>query len=333
MQISPLGFPWKTEDPFLFCVHHLDHYPKGNDKLEPAVGTAGRNLGNDFQVKDGWRMYHGQKIPGFPYHPHKGFETVSIVEKGVIDHSDSIGGAGRFSSGDTQWMTAGKGILHSEMFPMLNQDNENTLELFQIWINLPAKDKLVEPHFKMLWNEQTPIIHFDDNKVKIQLIAGNLEKAAAQSPPPHSWASKTENEVQILILTLKPGANFNFGLIAPEIKRNLYFYSGEKLTINGTEIPPYHNVQLESQQDYNLESQDECKLLFLQGRPINEPVAQHGPFVMNTAQEIQEAFQEYRMTGFGGWPWPLQEQVHDSKKQRFAIHSDGKFEERDFISE
>ena len=225
MHISPLGFPWKTEDPFLFCVHHLDFYPKGNDELEPSYGIEGRNIGNDFQVKDGWRMYHGQKIPGFPYHPHKGFETISIVEQGIIDHSDSLGGAGRFSAGDTQWMTAGRGILHSEMFPMLNQNDGNTLELFQIWINLPAKDKLVEPHYKMLWNEKTPVLHYDEDRVKIQLIAGKIEDQKAQDPPPYSWASHSNNEVQVLILTLKPGAKFNFGPIAPEIKRNLYFYS------------------------------------------------------------------------------------------------------------
>lgn len=330
MHISPLGFPWKTEDPFLFCVHHLDHYPSGNDNLEPSTGTEGRNLGNDFQVKDGWRMYHGQRIPGFPYHPHKGFETITIAEQGVIDHSDSIGGAGRFSSGDTQWMTAGKGILHSEMFPMLHQDRDNILEIFQIWLNLPAKDKLVPPHFKMLWKENTPIISADNDKVKIQLIAGKLNDIKATNPPPHSWANTPENNVQILVITFKAGAKYSFGRTAPETLRNLYFYSGEKLKINEIDIPHYHNVKLNSDEEYILKTEDECKLLFLQGNPINEPVAQHGPFVMNTQDEIRDAFQEYKRTGFGGWPWPLQEQVHDKTLQRFALHSNGEKEELEF---
>ncbi len=332
MEITPLGFPWQTEDPFLFCVHHLDHYPAGNDKLEPAVGTAGRNLGNDFQLKDGWRMYHGQRIPGFPYHPHKGFETISIVNQGIIDHSDSIGGAGRFSSGDTQWMTAGKGILHSEMFPMLNQEKGNTLELFQIWLNLPAKDKQVEPHFKMLWKEETPVLNINNN-ITIQVIAGELDHTKAQAPPPHSWASNPDNQVQILALNMDSGATYTFGPTAPYLNRNLYFFSGNQLLINNQEVPSYHKIKLEASESFKLEAKDACKLLFLQGKPINEPVAQHGPFVMNTTQEIHEAFEEYRKTGFGGWPWPLQEQVHDRDKQRFAIHSDGKSEERDFITE
>lgn len=88
--ITPLGFPWQTQDPFLFCVHHADFYPKGNENMGPEASIAGRNLGNDFVVKDGWRMYHGQKVPGFPGHPHRGFETVTICKKGLIDHSDSL---------------------------------------------------------------------------------------------------------------------------------------------------------------------------------------------------------------------------------------------------
>ena len=333
MRISPLGFPWKTEDPFLFCVHHLDHYPKGNEKMEPSEGTAGRNLGSDFQVKDGWRMYHGRRIPGFPYHPHRGFETVTIAEQGVVDHSDSIGGAGRFSKGDVQWMTAGKGILHSEMFPMLNENDKNTLEIFQIWLNLPAKDKLVDPHFKMLWNEKIPVVKLDDNKVEVKVISGSEHDVEAVSPPPHSWAAKQEHDVKIHIIKMKPGASYNFGRTAPENNRNLYFYQGEKLKINKREMPAYHMLTMETDQEYQLHSQDECYVLYLEGKPINEPVAQHGPFVMNTAEEIQDAFAEYRRTGFGGWPWPLEEQTHGKVKQRFAKHADGKVEERDFISE
>ena len=85
-EIVPLGFPWQTKDPFLFCVHHEDFYPKGNEDMGPDVPLHGRNLGNDFTIKDGFRMYHGQKVPGFPAHPHRGFETVTIATKGFIDH-------------------------------------------------------------------------------------------------------------------------------------------------------------------------------------------------------------------------------------------------------
>ncbi|MCB0663557.1 MAG: pirin family protein, partial [Saprospiraceae bacterium] len=111
LSVKQLGFPWETSDPFLFCVHHEDFYPKGNGNmgLDPSY-LKGRNLGNDFQTKDGFRMYHGETVPGFPAHPHLGFETVTIARKGFIDHSDSLGAAGRFGEGDVQWMTAGKGV-------------------------------------------------------------------------------------------------------------------------------------------------------------------------------------------------------------------------------
>ena len=121
-KVFRLGFPWQTQDPFLFCVHHEDFYPKGDVNLAPAVSLSGRNIGNDFQIKDGFRMYHGRTVPGFPAHPHRGFETITVVRKGLVDHADSAGGAGRYGNGDVQWMTAGKGLQHSEMFPLINQD-------------------------------------------------------------------------------------------------------------------------------------------------------------------------------------------------------------------
>ena len=154
-----LGHPWQTIDPFLFCVHHLDFYPEGDENMGPSSDLLrGRDLGMDFSGKQGWSMYHGTKVPGFPQHPHRGFETVTIAQRGVIDHTDSLGAAARFGHGDVQWMTAGKGIVHSETFPLLDREEENTLELFQIWLNLPASHKLVEPHFKMLWHEDIPAL-------------------------------------------------------------------------------------------------------------------------------------------------------------------------------
>src|SRR3954454_12015900 len=134
-RVKKLGFPWETADPFLFCVHHDDAYPEGNERFGSAASLAGRNIGQDFAGKDGWRMYHGDVVPGFPQHPHRGFETVTIARRGFIDHSDSLGATARFGHGDTQWMTAGKGIVHSEMFPLRQRDASNPLELFQIWLN------------------------------------------------------------------------------------------------------------------------------------------------------------------------------------------------------
>ena len=156
LAVAPLGNQWPTLDPFLFCAHHDDHYPAGNDQLGPAASLEGRELGMDFAGKDGWRMYHGEIVPGFPQHPHRGFETVTIVRRGLIDHSDSLGATARFGHGDVQWLTAGKGISHCEMFPLVNAGGPNPAEVFQIWLNLPAKDKLVAPHFTMFWDRTIP---------------------------------------------------------------------------------------------------------------------------------------------------------------------------------
>src|ERR1044071_4479710 len=121
LRLDPLGFAGPAPGPFLMCVPHEDASPAGNDDLGPAASLAGRDIGQDFAGKDGWRMYHGETVPGFPGHPHRGFETVTIVRRGLIDHSDSLGAAARFGLGDVQWLTAGKGIVHSEMFPLLDK--------------------------------------------------------------------------------------------------------------------------------------------------------------------------------------------------------------------
>ena len=99
LAVKPLGFPWETADPFLFCVYHDDAYPQATPQMGPAASLAGRDIGQDFSRKDGWSMYHGEEIPGFPGHPHRGFETVTIVRKGLIDHADSLGAAARFGGG------------------------------------------------------------------------------------------------------------------------------------------------------------------------------------------------------------------------------------------
>lgn len=326
-RIIPLQFPWQTEDPFLFCVHHRDEYPKAKPDMSPNAPLAGRVMGNDFVVKDGWRMYHGRKIPGFPHHPHRGFETITVAEEGFIDHSDSLGAAGRFSAGDVQWMTAGKGVLHSEMFPLMDEDKGNTLEIFQIWLNLPAKNKMVEPHFKMLWNEQIPaIIHKDSNnkQTSIKLIAGNLEGHKALDPTPSSWAADPQNQVLVARLDMEADALYSLPPVTDGIRRSIYFYYGSGLRIDDQAIPFYHAVVTNANQEINLKAGPEkCKVLILQGKPINEPVAQYGPFVMNTKAEIEQAFEDYRQTEFGGWPWSEDEQVHDKTKGRFALHADG----------
>ncbi len=327
LEIFELGFPWQTQDPFLFCVYHLDHYPKGNEEMGPDTSLEGRNLGNDFVIKDGWRMYHGTKIPGFPYHPHRGFETITIVNKGYCDHSDSLGAAGRFGNGDVQWMTAGRGVQHSEMFPLLNREEENPLELFQIWLNLPAKNKFSDPHFKMLWSEDIPVIEEEGHK--LQIIAGDYKNQKPPQPAPDSWASDPENQVAIWRLQLAAGTNFILPATLEGINRSLYYYSGNGLSVADQPVEPNFGIHLKANMPTTITNGDqESHLLMLQGRPISEPVAKYGPFVMNTQSEIEQAFEEYRLTRFGGWPWPYPDNVHDRGKGRFALYPDGKLEEK-----
>ncbi|WP_108869931.1 pirin family protein [Aquimarina aquimarini] len=327
LKIKPLGFPWETSDPFLFCAYHEDHYPKGNGKLGPDKSLEGRNIGQDFTLKDGWRMYHGSTIPGFPAHPHRGFETVTIVQKGLVDHSDSLGAAGRFGNGDVQWMTAGKGVQHSEMFPLLNTEKDNPFLLFQIWLNLPRDKKMTAPHFKMLWSENVPTVtHLDaiKNSTEVTLIAGDLFDKKAPLPAPDSWAADPQNEVAIWTVKMDPEATFTFPPASKGINRSVYFCKGNEIFSEGYTIPVDHEIIVNADQELTLKNGDtEAHLLVLQGKPINEPVVKHGPFVMNSQIEIREAIQEYQQTEFGGWPWPSYDHVHHSSKGRFALYPDG----------
>lgn len=330
IKIKPLGFVWETADPFLFCVHHDDKFPKGNEQMGPAVSLAGRQIGQDFVIKDGWRMYHGDRVPGFPFHPHRGFETITVVRKGLVDHADSMGAAGRYGDGDVQWMTAGRGVQHSEMFPLIHQNKENPMELFQIWINLPKKNKMANPYFKMLWSESIPkVLHKDSHgfETQVEVIVGNIKSHQPPTPPPDSWAFDKSNEVAIWNLKLAPNAKYVIPKASKGVNRTLYFYIGQGLAINDVSLASYHAAEVQADQEIVLQNGNtESKILMLQGKPIGEPVVQHGPFVMNTIEEIRQTFDDYQQTQFGGWPWPNRDQVHPRNKGRFAKHADGKEE-------
>jgi redox-sensitive bicupin YhaK (pirin superfamily) len=328
----PLGFPWETIDPFLFCVHHDDAYPRGNGRAGPEASLAGRNIGSDFEGLDGWRMYHGTEVPGFPAHPHRGFETVTIVRHGLVDHADSLGAAARFGRGDVQWLTAGAGIVHAEMFPLLSTEQPNRLELFQIWLNLPARRKMSPPHFTMLWGPQIPRLSAVDEegrRTEVACVAGALEGAGAPlPPPPDSWASDPRSDLAIWTITMAPGASWTLPAARGEgTRRVLYVFEGDGFEIAGQPVGARAAVELKAGEAVALRNGDRpAELLMLQGRPIAEPVAQYGPFVMNQQQELHEAFADYRRTGFGGWPWPDTAPVHGDSPDRFARHADGRLE-------
>ncbi len=332
LQTFPLGSQWPTIDPFLFCAHHDDAYPAGNDELGPAASLDGREIGADFAGVDGWRMYHGDTVPGFPGHPHRGFETVTFVRKGLIDHSDSLGATARFGRGDTQWLTAGSGIVHSEMFPLVDRDGPNPLELFQIWLNLPAADKMVDPYFTMLWESDTPrvIAKDDDGRVtEITVIAGAVDGQRAPLPPPNSWAARAESDVAIWNLRLEPGAAWELPSAAgPETVRTIYVYEGGLTIGDEHKVVAHTGAVLRPDVAVSLRAGDDgAEVLMLQGVPIGEPVAQHGPFVMNDQAGIIQAFEDYQRTGFGGWPFDREDPVHPNDQRRFARHADGHVEQ------
>jgi redox-sensitive bicupin YhaK (pirin superfamily) len=332
IETSPLGSRWQTADPFLFCVHHIDHYPRGNDRLGPAASLAGHDIGQDFEGPDGWRMYHGDVVPGFPQHPHRGFETVTIVRTGYIDHSDSLGATARFGMGDVQWLTAGAGVVHSEMFPLLHADRPNDLELFQIWLNLPGRDKLVAPYFTMLWDQDIPRLVQRDaggHTATITVIAGALDGLHPLPPPPNSWAARPEADVAIWSMALEAGASW----VVPAARdadtaRTLHVFRGSALEVEDRVVRGPSAIRVHADQAVRIAAVEGLvEVLLLQGRPIGEPVAQHGPFVMNTRAELEQAFQDYRRTQFGGWPFPENAPVHPRDRGRYARHADGRVEE------
>jgi redox-sensitive bicupin YhaK (pirin superfamily) len=346
-----LQTPWKTFEPFLFCVHHHDRYPAGTPGMEiPTHLRSGREIGSDFSGKDGWSMYHGSTVPGFPAHPHRGFETVTVTRKGLVDHFDSAGGKGRYGFGDTQWMTAGKGVQHCEMFPLVNQSGSNEVELFQIWLNLPRAKKAATPTYTMLWAETTPTKLFDEGRARVRFIAGmdryfpelvgaaEVAPANPSGPPPDSYGASDKSDLLIWEITLTCGGRFTIPKAkSAGVNRALYLFRGAGVDLfeAGKELRVGFGVSVSGSSDLTIVAK-ECtdgtkqgpdqELLLLQGQPLGEPVAQHGPFVMNTREEIQVAFRDYQATQFGGWPWPRDDPVNPPTGRRFAVFPGGRME-------
>lgn len=323
-----LGFPWTCVDPFLFTVHHRDLYPEGHAHQGPDPALLeGRPIGTDFTYQDGWSMYHGDKIPGFPQHPHRGFETVTVVRRGFVDHSDSLGATARYGEGDVQWLTTGSGIMHAEMFPLINEHAPNTMELFQIWLNLPPATKMVPAYFGMLWSEEIPTVDLNGSGT-VDVIAGHLAGERAPAPPPDSWASNPESGLAIWLIKLAAGSRWTLPGDSAGLNRMLYCFDGDG-SVDRTGVGAQQAVRLDSGSPADIViGEKDAEFLLLQGRPIGAPVFQMGPFVMNSPEELQQAFVDYRQTGFGGWPWTRPDPVHERNRGRFALHADGTVEER-----
>ena len=323
----PKNGPWPTNNPFLFCVHHNDNYPVAKKDLSPDASLFGRDIGNDFSNKDGWSMYHGHNIPGFPRHPHRGFETLTVVSKGIIDHADSLGASARYGEGDAQWLTAGDGINHSEMFPLFNQSGNNKLDFFQIWLNLPSYNKRVNPNFEIFWKDEIPKVDSNSNgnkNAEVELIAGNYLGFSAPIAPENSWANDKKNDVAVWTIRLDEKGEFNIPNTKSGANRNLYILKGSNIKVDNQKISRSAMVILDSSKNTTIKNfGSKTKLLLLQGVPINEPVVKYGPFVMNSKSEIEQAFYDYKKTEFGGWKWGSSDPVHGIQKEKFAKFING----------
>ena len=327
-----MGFIRTTLDPFLFCVHHLDLYPQGNENMGPDEPLIGRHIGSDFDENNDWKMYHGRTVPGFPAHPHRGFETITVVLDGLVDHFDSGGATGRYGFGDVQWMTAGSGLMHSEMFPLIQHDKPNRLDLFQIWINLPAKDKMTTPGYEMIWADQVPHFKLDGGEVRV--ISGTWGETSAPSAPSASWANNPEHEVALYILTVHQESSVTLPTASEGVNRMMYHIDGGVGEVEGHKLRPRYGMELDPTKPTTLSAHKEpLRVLVLQGKPIGEPVVQHGPFVMNSREEIYQAFSDFQRTEFGGWPWGASDVVHPRQQGRFAQMADGTLQEPKSISQ
>lgn len=334
-RVVDLGHPWRGVGPFIFVVHHRDTYPKGEANLGPDPSLLkGRNIGMDMSndLGTGWNMYHGKTVPGFPAHPHRGFETVSVCMEGYVDHADSTGAGARYGAGDTQWVTAGRGVSHSEMFPLVHKDKGNTFELYQIWLNLPSAKKLSPPEFWMLWKEKTPIVRRENNYgvATVRVMAGKFDNVEPAPPPVNSYAADPESDVAIWLIEMEPRSSIKLPACNLDTtQRLLYVHQpGAVVDISGTAVSDNNGFLQEAPKERLTitNGPKPARILVLQGVDIGEPVAQHGPFVMNTQKELEEGFAEYRRTQFGGWPWPSDQPIYPATDPRFAKHGDGKTE-------
>jgi len=242
-------------DPFLFLNHHGPQvYPPGNRGLP------------------------------FGPHPHRGFETVTFIVDGSLTHSDTGGHESAISAGGVQWMTAGRGVEHSELSPEEFLEHGGPLEILQLWINLPARLKMTEPHYVGLQKSEIPSITIDDGRVTVNLVSGPWN---GQSGPIQSLTG-------VVMMTVSLSAGGRIVLSAPR-GRNVFLYivRGE-VRVSGTTAREFQLVELEDDgDDVALEAFRDSLVIFGHAAPLNEPVVARGPFVMNTQQEIVEAARDY----------------------------------------
>jgi len=227
---------------------------------------------------------------GVGQHPHRGFETVTIVYQGEVEHKDNAGNSGKIGPGDVQWMTAASGILHEEMHGKNFSRKGGTLEMIQLWVNLPAQFKMSKPHYQEILNKDIPIVTLDDKGSVLRVIAGSYLST--------SGAAKTFTPVNLWDLRITAGYKIDTLYLPLGFNTMLLVLKGRVL-VNNTALKEKELVFFERENDYiTIESSSNSMILILNGEPINEPLVGQGPFVMNTKEEIIQAFEDYRVGRF-----------------------------------
>ena len=230
---------------------------------------------------------------GVDWHPHRGFETVSIAYEGEVEHEDSTGNRGRIGPGDVQWMTAGAGILHKEMHGRRLTEHGGNFELVQLWVNLPAKAKMTAPGYQTLLDGDIPVVTLAGGG-RVRVIAGEFD--GAKGP------AKTHTPINLWDLRLPAGASVDLRL--PEGNTTALFVLKGKALLNASQVAGEAELALFERdgEEISVKAETATTILVLDGKPIDEPVIGYGPFVMNTQQEIRQAIADYQEGRFGGIP-------------------------------
>lgn len=231
---------------------------------------------------------------GVGEHPHRGFETVTIVYEGEVEHKDSTGAGGRIGPGDVQWMTAGSGILHQEFHSHEFTRTGGTLEMVQLWVNLPAKDKMTAPSYQTLLDADIPGVDLPDGAGKVRIIAGEMDG--------HRGPARTFTPMQVWDVRLKRAGKAR--LDSPDGWNTLLVVLHGTVQVNETDMARAGELVVlgAEREGVVIESNNDAVVLLLSGQPISEPIVGHGPFVMNTEAEIRQALRDFSTGQFGGIP-------------------------------
>jgi len=315
------SYNWDCEDPFFLVTHHFDDYPPGNAQQAPPLPEIRRRtLGNDYDKRLGYRMYKGKVSPGFPLHTHWGYETITFVSEGYIDHFDSEGNCGRFGFGDVQWITASSRYRHDEMYPLAFTDRDNHQMVTQIFLNLPIEDKNKENEVNTVWEENVPKAKGEGWTATV--IAGSFKGVGGISPNRLSWA-KPEHHVNIVRIAMEPGAEI---VIEPSASktRNLYI-TDVPASVFGKE---YHfDTRLKIRPDAEVPvkmGNKTSEVWLLEGYPIGEKQASFGPVILDSQEHVRKAMREISSTEEKEWTWKYVNQKQPLGTGRFFRDGSGR---------